>query len=107
MTELKPYQMRERWISKPLALFQLILIKTIHVMLRRRANNLVGRVKCLQDHVPPTLASACAPCHLSQHLKDSFPGERIGQIQSDVCEDDANQGDQRKIESFGEHLGTD
>ena len=101
MPILESRQARERRIAQPLALFQLVLIKAIHIMPRRGLYDLISRIEGLQDNLSAAFTATRAARHLRQHLKDTFRGKRIGKIQADISQHDPNQCHKRKVESLG------
>ena len=56
-----------------------------HVMVR-----LVG----LQVYLPTKWAPPSATCNLGQHLESTLSGVKIRQVQTNICQDYPNQGDQ-------------
>ncbi len=66
----------------------------------------VGMIALDQDLTRPFPPSRSAR-HLHQELQGPFGCPKVREIQGDVCEDDAHQGDLRNVVSLGDHLGSD
>jgi len=66
----------------------------------------VGMVALDKDLTRPFPPSRSAR-HLHQELQGPFGCTKVREIQGDVCEDDAHQGDLRNVVSLCDHLGSD
>src|SRR5581483_1899995 len=65
-----------------------------------------GRVG-LDDHPPRTLAAPRPPRYLREQLEHALAGAEVGQVQSHVRADHADDGDRRQVEPLREHLRAD
>src|SRR5574340_576181 len=86
---------------------KLLPIKPRIVMLLGLEDDIMTGVEGLNDD-PSRLVAADAPSrYLRQDLEGPFGGTEIREIQGGVGGDNADQGDGRKVVSFGNHLGAD
>jgi len=64
----------------------------------------VVRIEGLDDHPPGMLAPPSPSGNLGQKLEGPLRGAKIREIQGDVRQDDAYEGDLGKVMPFGDHL---
>ena len=61
--------------------------------------------ECLHEHVALHVATSCASAHLREQLKRALARAKVRHVQAEIGIHDAHQGDIRKVESLGDHLG--
>ena len=60
----------------------------------------------LDNDFPGQVSAACAARHLRQELEGAFACPRVGNVKAQVRIEHTHQCDARKIQAFGDHLGS-
>src|SRR5258708_20100848 len=106
-SDLHQYEMNVGGIIATLPKFALLFPKAVKVMMPRKLDRRTKRGRCLHKNLPGDLSPSGAASDLSEQLECAFTGSKVGQVQPDICIDDAHQSDIGKIETFRDHLGAD
>lgn len=85
----------------------LLFIEGTEILFTGGNNGIMLRGVGLDDDPPPPPASPRSAGYLREQLEGTFPGAKIGEIETKISIDDSYHGDQWDIESFGYHLGAD
>src|SRR3977135_3099276 len=106
-SDLHQYEMNVRRVIAAFSKFALLLPEAVKVVVPRKLDRGTKRSRCLHKNFAGDLSSSGAACDLGKQLKSTFPGAKVGQMQADICIDNAHQGNIWKIEALGDHLRTD
>ncbi len=90
-----------------IAISQLNFCKITEVLLLGIADGIVLGVKGLDDNFALAFGASAASGNLRDELKTTFSRAEVGDIQRDIGVDYAHQGDEWKVQSFGDHLGAE
>ncbi len=97
----------KRRIAHLAAELQLALVERREVLPAGELNAVVIGIQRLHNRFARLLAASGAPGHLGQQLKRALGGAEIGDAESDVGRDHADQRHPRKVVAFRNHLGAD
>src|ERR1700730_2367856 len=106
-SDLHQYQVNVWGVIAAFSKFALLLPEAVKPVRPRELDRGTKRRRCLHKNFAGDLSSSGAASDLSKQLESAFTGSKVGQMQADICIDDAHQGDIRKIEALGDHLCTD
>src|SRR3990170_1934905 len=100
-------QSPERGVTELAPVADFGLVEGLVVVAGGSRDGVVIGVEGLQDHPTAEQPAPGSPGHLGEHLKGTFRGTEIRQVQAGVGRYDAHKGDQREIKAFGDHLSAD
>src|SRR5262245_852855 len=99
--------MNKRGVFAPLAKLAFLLPEAFEIVVSGKLYSRAERCGTLHINFPFCITSTGAAGNLSQQLKSTLSGSKIGHMQSYVGVDNADQSNIGKIEPFGDHLRSD
>src|SRR3990172_6963266 len=100
-------QSLERGVTELAPVADFGLVEGLVVVAGGSRDGVVIGVEGLQDHPTAEQPAPGSPRPLREHLKGTFRGTEIRQVQAGVGRYDAHKGYQREIKAFGDHLSAD
>ncbi len=85
---------------------KLPFIEEFQVVVGSKGKGCLLRVEGLNHDLSGLITPAAAPCHLGDHLEQTFRSPKVGQGKPYISEYNANQGYSGKVVSLGNHLGS-
>src|ERR1700704_3065916 len=106
-SDLHQYEMNVWGVIAAFPKFARLLPEAVKVVVPRKLDRGTKRRRRLHKNFAGDLSSSGPASDLRKQLESTFTGSKVGQMQTDICVNDAHQGNIRKIEALGDHLRTD